>query len=1275
LAAEEMDDQISARQRALKELWDAPQPHTVWVILGREAAARANDIAGELRLEAEALAAVNPEPAKRLRQIADEIDRVHDSIERFASVKSLAELVAVYRKYPICHHAVFNRLLGAFWLDAIRDGKTEVLGNLRRAMKLLSNVYVAVFLIQRSTQMGPKVWAETIEHSDILRDPNFHEFLDERARFAAAQRHESAEAFAQMASAIRYCCRVAAAMTHLRQRATDHADGEATVSFSIPVSPDQAEMWFLVSEQFATLSVTLAEKVNSSALSLADAIEQASTFRLPDHVLEISDKSDDEAARKVFFSSAFLEHLLRLSGPIVVCQALDAYRSLLRTATWNRDDKRGTFVLRCVKAFLSNWRYIPDPVSCLQGLTNEIETVLPLINEDTSPRLKRDLWFARARLLENVGIWQPEAYQIAAQAYERGLAVSRVKHELEARGMALTDYANTLSRIKTAAGANDQTIIGLYEEALKTFEMHAGKLGLILALNSYAIYLNERLEGERGANQERALALVQRAIDMLDATPEQELNRDDELVLRTIASAYVAKSNIIRRRELGDPLQSHLAALDALRTALDRLGTGHDDQLRGTIFFDLGHLNIELYSMTGELSRARDAMYAYQQAETLLQSFPRELSQALLGTAMLVSEVPELKSPDNIGESILTAEKALRLLEAANDPQAVARGWACLGQLHSLRRAEGSLETAMEDFRRAEAKFVESGNYENAIATARRHAALHIEQFETGGNIDSVQAAKNTLLTTIEWIEQIWNQVDSVDWRYAVSDRFSGVYADIAWCQAVLNEPITEVASSIARAKGREFLAHTDEVRRSARVGEYLGEYVDQLRVESRLAERERWRAARTVKPDLSVDEQIRTSKQQLEEIDLRRRLLFPPAKTDEAPLVETVRAFLEVHPSAVIFDVSVSQWGTVIFLAGGEAAGRFAGLKIETLPLKVSEVRGWVYEWRSAYIDYLSAYGPQREDARVRWAEQTDALMKELSTRLMEPSLGGLADPNGELVIAAGRLSGLPLHAVPWEGLSVMERVGGCTYVPNVAVLSPIKDHVEPAASALFVVSDLDADLAMAAKECEAAAQELRRTGTDVMLLAQVGNQSGMEGLRLGGVKSAEGIKVLPDPPTPARLSKLLPQVDHLFYSGHGVRRPEESGLVLVGDDGKVGMLSEDDILAMHALRRRPLIVLSACETAMGGEGSSEIFDVASCFLRVGARFVAGSLWLVVEDCAATFTAEFYARLAHSESPSFAFGAAVRALKQKRRDTSSTRLVPPDHPIYWAPFMAMRGE
>ncbi len=270
-----------------------------------------------------------------------------------------------------------------------------------------------------------------------------------------------------------------------------------------------------------------------------------------------------------------MEHLFRLSGPDVIRQALDSYRNLLNTKHWDRDEKRGTFALRYAKAVLSYWRYLTDPLPRLIETADVIEGALPSIDAELSPRLTRDLWFARARLLENVGIWKPGVYHAAAEAYQRGLSVPKIKHELEARGRALTDYANTLSRIKTTdEGSDDRKIIVIYEEALSTFDMEHGIIGKALALSSYAIYLNERLEGERGANQERALALIQEAIDLCEATPQKLLDRRNDLVVRTLASAYLAKSNIIRHREIGDAHQALLSALDALRTALDRLAGG-----------------------------------------------------------------------------------------------------------------------------------------------------------------------------------------------------------------------------------------------------------------------------------------------------------------------------------------------------------------------------------------------------------------------------------------------------------------------------------------------------------------------------------------------------------------------------------------------------------------------------------------------------------------------------------------------------------------------------
>ena len=135
------------------------------------------------------------------------------------------------------------------------------------------------------------------------------------------------------------------------------------------------------------------------------------------------------------------------------------------------------------------------------------------------------------------------------------------------------------------------------------------------------------------------------------------------------------------------------------------------------------------------------------------------------------------------------------------------------------------------------------------------------------------------------------------------------------------------------------------------------------------------------------------------------------------------------------------------------------------------------------------------------------------------------------------------------------------------------------------------------------------------------------------------------------------------------------QSGLVLVDDDGQETLFAEEQVLAIPALRRQPLIVLSACDTAHGGQGASaELFDFSSSLLRIGAGFVVGSLWVVVDECARQFTAEFYAALAQTNDPSAAFGAAVKALKKQREAMPAAARVPPNHPIYWAPFIAMLG-
>ena len=1272
-----MPSNSSPRQTVLQKLWNSTGQDDVWNLMARESAARAADISPELLREADDCRQVNPNLAERLEAIGEEVARVNTSVDRFAAITGMADLLELNKSYEFSWLGKFNRILGGYWADALRSGDQQRIQGLRNGMKVLQSVYIAIHEAQKPEGKGRETWTRTLQSNPLLCDPHLHEFLDRRAHFAAKHNHPSAEGFAQLADYLRLCCKTVQAITKLEEHRAGTDGGDGFVEFRLPLKPEQAELWFAISKNFIATASDLAKKVNEGTVPIQNAI--TTIIQFPEGKKFARQDKEDKKSRATFFSSAFLEHLLLVASPGTRLDALNLYRDLVATGHWSSQESRATFVLRYAKAVLVHWRYFPDPSIRLHEAIDLIDETLPFVDVTKSPRLTRDLWFVHARILENIGIWEPEVYEAAAVSYQRGLDVPNIAFELEARGMALTDYANTLSRLHPAdEEAHDKKITATFREALTILKTEKRILGGTLALNSYAIYLNERRFGERVENQERALALAQEAIDLIEGDREN-FDESNDYLRRTIAGPYLTKSNVILQREVGDDYSAHKAGIDALHSAWDKLGKSQDDQLRGIIKLNLGHAYIALYAMTGDTSGARDAMYAYHEAEGLLHAYPLEYSQAILGTAMLVSEVPECCSPEGIQESLVSGEKALALLEKTNVPTALARAWACLAELRLLRKNVGDDEAAIEYLSLARDKFFAAGSIENAITAAQRIAAVQMQIFYKTTSLDAVRAAKDVLLTATKWVDKLWEQIDSVGWHYLISDRYSDVYADIAWCQSVLGDPLEEMVFMAARAKGREFLAHSRELQFGAEASEKLGEYADQLRVDSRLAESKRWQASRKAKPDIALDEVMRDSREEMRRAELRRRLLFPrPAEAESVSALAAVEAFLLTHPKSIILDITLSRWGTVALLFGGKDASGIEDHQVITLPLKVSDMMRPVWDWLSNYRKYLGSKGPDREDARAAWADATDRLLELVGPDVMQPCLASLSDSalDFSLIVAAGRLAGLPLHAARLaDGRFVAESVGTVEYIPNLSVLSPKQEKWEHPKTALCVVSDPGADLASAAPECDAVAKTLMQSGTKVSVLAIVGRDSGGSAFKRRGVVVAPETEILGELPTPARVADLMSDKEHFFYSGHGTRAGGQSALVLVGEDGNEKLFSEDEILSMPALRHRPLIVLSACETARGEQGSSELFDVASCFLRIGARYVIGSLWVVVGDCATAFTASFYEALKKKAFPNEAFGLAVRELRSHRATRTTASKVPLDHPIYWAPFLALRGE
>jgi len=114
-----------------------------------------------------------------------------------------------------------------------------------------------------------------------------------------------------------------------------------------------------------------------------------------------------------------------------------------------------------------------------------------------------------------------------------------------------------------------------------------------------------------------------------------------------------------------------------------------------------------------------------------------------------------------------------------------------------------------------------------------------------------------------------------------------------------------------------------------------------------------------------------------------------------------------------------------------------------------------------------------------------------------------------------------------------------------------------------------------------------------------------------------------------------------------------------------------EDGFLTMSEVLRLPLradmVVLSACQTALGREVSGEgVVGLSRAFLYAGSRAAVVSLWPVDDASTAVFMGRFYEHVKGGLPPA---RALARAKQDLRGDGTHA------HPFYWAPFVFFGGE
>ena len=129
-----------------------------------------------------------------------------------------------------------------------------------------------------------------------------------------------------------------------------------------------------------------------------------------------------------------------------------------------------------------------------------------------------------------------------------------------------------------------------------------------------------------------------------------------------------------------------------------------------------------------------------------------------------------------------------------------------------------------------------------------------------------------------------------------------------------------------------------------------------------------------------------------------------------------------------------------------------------------------------------------------------------------------------------------------------------------------------------------------------------------------------------------------------------------------HPLRR---SGLIMSGANtwAENGVLTAEEVAGLNLLGAE-LVVLSACETALGEVDNSEgVFGLQRAFKLAGAQTLVMSLWEVDDTATSILMSSFYENWLSGKSRQEAFRGAQKTLKADERYAS---------PFFWAAFVMM---
>lgn len=284
-------------------------------------------------------------------------------------------------------------------------------------------------------------------------------------------------------------------------------------------------------------------------------------------------------------------------------------------------------------------------------------------------------------------------------------------------------------------------------------------------------------------------------------------------------------------------------------------------------------------------------------------------------------------------------------------------------------------------------------------------------------------------------------------------------------------------------------------------------------------------------------------------------------------------------------------------------------------------------------------------------------------------------------LIVADGALQYLPFSALPEPSPNHAESAAAPPMILNHEIVTA------PSASVMAVLRQESAGRKPASKTLAVLADPVFSTGdarVDAALLPAANRSASADFVRLRFSRvEAEQIARMTPPETTLKaldfdanretaLAPDLGQYRIVHFATHSIidnERPELSGIVLSRLDKtgrpRNGFLRLYDIYNLRLSAE--LVVLSACETALGGEMKGEgLIGLTRGFLYAGTPRVVATLWNIDDRTTAEMMRQFYeAMLRRGERPAEALRSAQTGLWQRKGWEA---------PYYWAGF-TIHGE